>query len=152
MTNLKAQKRLAASVARVGISRVKIVEDYIEDVQSALTREEIRNLIKDGKIIILKKVGISDGRLKERRKKKSLKSEGKKAGSRKGKKGARANSKRMWVKRIRKIRAYLKWLRDHKVIDSHTYRELYLKAKGGNYKGVSDVRNVLIQMGKLRGE
>jgi Ribosomal protein L19E len=58
----------------------------------------------------------------------------------------------MWVKRIRKIRAYLKWLRDHKVIDSHTYRELYLKAKGGNYKGVSDVRNVLIQMGKLRGE
>lgn len=60
MTNLKAQKRLAASVARVGISRVKIVEDYIEDVQSALTREEIRNLIKDGKIIILKKVGISD--------------------------------------------------------------------------------------------
>jgi len=77
MTNLKAQKRLAASVAGVGISRVKIVEDYIEDVQSALTREEIRNLIKDGKIIILKKVGISDGRLKERRKRRALRVKGK---------------------------------------------------------------------------
>ncbi|MEM0363795.1 MAG: 50S ribosomal protein L19e, partial [Sulfolobaceae archaeon] len=27
---------------------------------------------------------------------------------------------------------------------------LYLKAKGGNYKGVSDVRNNLIQMGKIK--
>ncbi|WP_338601076.1 50S ribosomal protein L19e [Sulfolobus tengchongensis] len=152
MTDLRAQKKLAAAVAGVGISRVKIIQDYIDEVQGALTRDDVRKLINEGKIVILKKTGISGGRLKERKKKRSLKSEGRKAGSRKGKKGARANSKEMWVKRIRKIRAYLRWLRDHKVIDTHTYRELYLKAKGGNFKGVSDVRNILIQMGKLKGE
>jgi large subunit ribosomal protein L19e len=150
LSNLKLQKRLAAEVAKVGLKRVKIPVEFMAEVQEALTKNEIRRLIEEGKIIILNKTGISTGRLKERRKKRLLKSEGRKAGSRKGKKGARANRKEMWVRRIRKIRRYLRWLRDHNVIDKHTYRMLYLKAKGGNYKGVSDVRNNLIQMGKIK--
>ncbi|MEM3350119.1 MAG: 50S ribosomal protein L19e [Saccharolobus sp.] len=151
MSNLKPQKRLAAKVAKVGLKRVKIPVEFMAEVQEALTKNEIRRLIKEGKIIILNKTGISTGRLNKRRKKRLLKSEGKKVGSRKGKKGARAKRKEMWVRRIRKIRRYLRWLRDNNVIDNHTYRMLYLKAKGGNYKGVSDVRNDLIQMGKIKG-
>jgi large subunit ribosomal protein L19e len=151
MSDLKLQKRLAAEVVGVGVKRVKIPEEYANEVQEALTKEDIRNLIEEGKIIILKKAGISSGRLKERKRNRRLKSEGKKEGSRKGKKGARARRKELWVNRIRKIRRYLKWLRDNGIIDSHTYRVLYLKAKGGNFKGVSDVRNILIQMGKIKG-
>ncbi|MEM3280427.1 MAG: 50S ribosomal protein L19e [Saccharolobus sp.] len=151
MSNLKPQKRLAAKVAKVGLKRVKIPVEFMAEVQEALTKNEIRRLIKEGKIIILNKTGISTGRLNKRRKNRLLKSEGKKVGSRKGKKGARAKRKEMWVRRIRKIRRYLRWLRDNNVIDNHTYRMLYLKAKGGNYKGVSDVRNDLIQMGKIKG-
>ncbi|MEM3515137.1 MAG: 50S ribosomal protein L19e [Saccharolobus sp.] len=150
MSNLKLQKRLAAKVAKVGLKRVKIPVEFMAEVQEALTKNEIRRLIKEGKIIILNKTGISTGRLNKRRKNRLLKSEGRKAGSRKGKKGARAKRKEMWVRRIRKIRRYLRWLRDNNVIDNHTYRMLYLKAKGGNYKGVSDVRNDLIQMGKIK--
>ncbi|MEM0091941.1 MAG: 50S ribosomal protein L19e [Saccharolobus sp.] len=151
MSNLKPQKRLAAKVAKVGLKRVKIPVEFMAEVQEALTKNEIRRLIKEGKIIILNKTGISTGRLNKRRKNRLLKSEGRKVGSRKGKKGARAKRKEMWVRRIRKIRRYLRWLRDNNVIDNHTYRMLYLKAKGGNYKGVSDVRNDLIQMGKIKG-
>ncbi|MEM0067753.1 MAG: 50S ribosomal protein L19e [Saccharolobus sp.] len=151
MSNLKLQKRLAAKVAKVGLKRVKIPVEFMAEVQEALTKNEIRRLIKEGKIIILNKTGISTGRLNKRRKNRLLKSEGRKVGSRKGKKGARAKRKEMWVRRIRKIRRYLRWLRDNNVIDNHTYRMLYLKAKGGNYKGVSDVRNDLIQMGKIKG-
>ncbi|MEM0293943.1 MAG: 50S ribosomal protein L19e [Saccharolobus sp.] len=151
MSNLKLQKRLAAKVAKVGLKRVKIPVEFMAEVQEALTKNEIRRLIKEGKIIILNKTGISTGRLNKRRKNRLLKSEGRKAGSRKGKKGARVKRKEMWVRRIRKIRRYLRWLRDNNVIDNHTYRMLYLKAKGGNYKGVSDVRNDLIQMGKIKG-
>ncbi|MEM0131360.1 MAG: 50S ribosomal protein L19e [Saccharolobus sp.] len=150
MSNLKPQKRLSAKVAKVGLKRVKIPVEFMAEVQETLTKNEIRRLIKEGKIIILNKTGISTGRLNKRRKNRLLKSEGKKVGSRKGKKGARAKRKEMWVRRIRKIRRYLRWLRDNNVIDNHTYRMLYLKAKGGNYKGVSDVRNDLIQMGKIK--
>ncbi len=150
MSDLSFQKRLAAEIAGVGTSRVKIAEGFENEVQDALTRSDVKKLIEEGKIVILDKTGISRGRIKERRRNRRVKSEGKKEGSRKGRKGARARRKQLWVNRIRKIRQYLKWLRDHEVIDSHTYRELYLRAKGGSFKGVSDVRNTLIQMGKIR--
>ncbi|TRN01773.1 50S ribosomal protein L19e [Sulfolobus sp. E1] len=150
MSDLFFQKRLAAELTGVGISKVRIAEGFESEVQDALTRSDVKKLIKEGKIIILSKTGISSGRAKEKRRNRRIKSEGKKEGSRKGRKGARARRKQLWVNRIRKIRQYLRWLRDHEVIDSHTYRELYLRAKGGSFKGVSDVRSTLIQMGKMR--
>lgn len=152
MPELYLQKRLAADIAKVGINNVKIPPEYVDEVKEALTRVDVARLIKEGKIIIEKGKEKSNAKVRERRKARRVKGEGRRHGSRKGKKNARADEHKAWVNRIRKIRRYLRWLRDHEVIDRHLYRQLYRKAKGGVFKSVSDVRSILIQMGKIKGE
>ena len=46
MSDLSLQKRLAAEILGVGESRIWIDPNRIEDVADAITREEIRGLIK----------------------------------------------------------------------------------------------------------
>ena len=147
MPDLALQRRLAADIKGVGIKRVKIPPEYVDEVAEALTREDIRKLIKDGKIIIEPARGISSGRLKERRRNRRIKGEGRKEGSRKGKKGARTERKRAWVFRIRKIRTYLRYLRDTGKIDRKTYRKLYLESKAGVFKSLRDVKIRLLSLG-----
>ncbi|MEM0173618.1 MAG: 50S ribosomal protein L19e [Sulfolobaceae archaeon] len=147
MSDLKLQKRLAAQVAGVGIKRVKIPPEFAEEVEGELTREDIRKLIEEGKIIIEQKKGNSTSRIKIKRLKKRKKSEGKGHGSRKGSKNARADLHSQWVNRIRKIRRYLKYLRDSGKIEPKIYRKLYRRAKGGAFKSLADVKLELLQMG-----
>jgi len=146
MTDLSIQKRLAAEVLGVGVSRIRINPEREEDVEAALRREDIRRLIKDGAIIVLPERRNSRGRWKirhEKRKKGHRRGHGK----RKGAKDARADRKRMWIYTIRKIRRYLRWLRDHEVIDRKTYRRLYMLAKGGTFTCLADLKRHLQEMG-----
>jgi large subunit ribosomal protein L19e len=150
MSNLKVQKRIASSITGAGVSRVKILPEFADEVAESLTRADIRALIKDEKIVIENKKGVSSGRKRIRDEKKRRKSEGKGYGSRKGSKGARVEDQ--WVSKIRKIRRYLRWLRDDGIIDNHTYRQYYMKAKGGVFRSLSDVKTSLKQQGLLKGE
>ena len=147
MADFQLQRRLASQVAKVGEKRVKFNTEFIEDIGSAITREEIRRLIKDGKIIIEQKKGISGGRLREKKEKRRKRGEKRKSGSRKGPAGARRGKKELWVSKVRKIRNYLKWLRDNNLIDRKTYRILYRKAKGNSFRSLSDVKNYVKQLG-----
>ncbi len=146
MTDLSIQKRLAAEVLGVGVSRIRIDPTRIEDVETALRREDIRRLIKDGVIWAEPARRNSRGRWKELHRKRR-KGHRRGPGKRKGAKGARTDEKQKWVKTIRKIRRYLKWLRDHEVIDRRTYRKLYLLAKGGTFRSLSDLKRHLVDMG-----
>ncbi len=151
MPDLYLQRRLAAEVAGVGLNNVKLPPDYLDEIRDALTREDVRKLIEEGKIIIEKKRGISTSRTKIRRKNRRLKGEGRKSGSKKGGKNARSKQRQMWIARIRKMREYLRELRDNGTIDSSTYRLFYRKAKGGTFKSLADLRNALKQQGKIKG-
>ncbi|AWR99396.1 50S ribosomal protein L19e [Metallosphaera hakonensis] len=150
MAELELQKRLAADIKGTGKGRIRIPPENADEVAGALTRDDIRKLIKDGKIIVLSAKGNSRGRIKERRRNRKRKGEGRKTGSKNGRKGAREARKDRWIATIRKIRNYLRWLRDHDIIDEHTYRAMYIKAKGGTFKSLGDVKTMLKQMGKLR--
>ena len=46
--SLKSQRRLAAEILKVGESRVWMDPDRTEEVEIAITREEIRRLIHEG--------------------------------------------------------------------------------------------------------
>jgi len=60
------------------------------------------------------------------------------AGTRKGKSGARQNTKDDWKARIRAQRARLKELRDEEdVLDASEYRTLYNKSSGGEFEDVA---------------
>ncbi len=146
MTNLSLQKRLAASVLGIGESRIKIDINRIDEVSGNVTREGIKKLIKDGVIRVEYKKGNSRGRWRERhRKRKSGHRRG--SGKRKGAADARIDSRRLWINTVRKLRRYLKWLRDHEVIDAKVYRRAYRLAKGGAFKSLSDLKRYLRDVG-----
>jgi large subunit ribosomal protein L19e len=146
------QKRLAASVAGVGIKRVKIPPDAVSEVEDLQTRKDVKRLIREGTILILPQRGISNSRLKERRRNRRIKGEGRREGSRKGLKTARTDPDSLWVNRVRKMRRYLKWLRDNGLIDRPTYRLYYRRVKSGVFSSLSDLKNSLTQSGALRGK
>jgi large subunit ribosomal protein L19e len=137
---------MAAEILKCGVNRVWVDPDAIEDVASAATKEDVRGLI--GESIKRKPVrGISRARINKKRIQKS-KGRRKGHGSRKGKKGARMPSKRLWIIRIRALRRRLKYLRDSEMIDRRAYRILYRKAKGGEFRNVAHL-NVYLEAQNL---
>lgn len=130
------QRRIAAKVLKVGEGRVWIDPESISDVEEAITRADIRDLIEEGVIRKKPKRGVSRGRARVRALKKSL-GRRKGHGSRKGTQGARRSKKRQWIIRIRALRRRLKELRAEGVIDKSMYHRLYNKAKGGEIKSVA---------------
>ena len=47
MTNLGSQRRLAAQIMKVGQNRVWINPERMDDVEGAITREEVKKLIHE---------------------------------------------------------------------------------------------------------
>lgn len=118
---------------KCGVNRVWIDPNRTEDVSTAVTREDIRSLIKSNIIQAKQKQGSSRGRIRfaqEQRKKGKRKGQG----SRKGAKYARYPKKRRWISTIRPIRARLRELRDENIIERNIYRKFYLYSKGGMFK------------------
>lgn len=134
--NLTTQKRLAASILKVGLNRVWIDPEQIEEVSRAITREGVKQLINNGAIKAKPKKGISSYRFKKIAEQKS-KGKRKGRGSIKGAKYARTPKKQQWMKTIRALRKDLKEMRDADEIDATTYRKLYKMAKGGAFRSKS---------------
>jgi large subunit ribosomal protein L19e len=149
MMNLKNQRRVAAEILDCGKNRVWIDPNRLEDVADAITRSDVRTLIASGTISSRQKKGVSRGRTNYI---KSQKRKGRRRGhgSRKGRKTARRPSKQTWMRAIRPIRKKLKELRDTKKIDAKTYREYYLKAKGGVFKNRPHLESHLKAEGILK--
>ena len=135
MTDLSAQKRMAADVLDVGKNRVWFDPDAQADIAEAITREDIRDLVQQGTIRAENATGNSRGRARERAEKRAY-GHRKGPGSRKGKAGARTNEKEEWTSRIRAQRRRLRELRDDGPLDRTQYRQLYRKASGGEFDSV----------------
>jgi len=142
MVNLAKQKRIAAQVLKIGEGRVWIDPEATEDVAGAITREDIRGLIEEGMIIGKQKKGVSRGRARVIARQKAL-GRRKGPGSRKGAKGARASRKKKWITKIRALRRRLKELRDDEFVDKTTYRRLYNKANGGDFRSVGHLNDYI---------
>ncbi|MFX1309634.1 MAG: 50S ribosomal protein L19e [Promethearchaeota archaeon] len=147
--NLKPQKRMAAEILKCGENRIYFDPYLIEDISLAITREDIRNLIKQGVIQKKYKKGVSKYRknLRHERKKKGR---ARGLGKRKGSKHARTPKKRAWIRRIRPIRRELKKLRDRKLITAANYRKLYLNAKGGMFYSVAQLNRYIKEKELIR--
>lgn len=135
MTNLRAQRRLAADVLDVGKNRVWFDPDEQGEIAEAITREQIQELVDIGIIQAKEKRGNSRGRARERNAKRAY-GHRKGPGSRRGKAGARDNTKDRWRDSIRAQRQRLRSLRDDGDITPAQYRELYRKASGGEFRSV----------------
>ncbi|MBD3352117.1 MAG: 50S ribosomal protein L19e [Candidatus Lokiarchaeota archaeon] len=142
MVNVSAQKRIASEVLNCGVNRIWIDPVFIDEVLMAITREDIRNLIKEGIIQKRQKKGISKSKTNIRKERKR-KGRARGLGKRKGKSSARNPPKKQWINKIRAQRRKLKELRDNKVIDRSTYRKMYLRAKGGSFKSVAGMERFM---------
>jgi large subunit ribosomal protein L19e len=135
MTDLKAQRRLAADVLGIGKSRVRFDPDAQGEIAEAITRADIRELVADGTITEKEAKGNSRGRARERERTRAY---GHRTGpgSRRGTAGAREDRKEAWVSRIRAQRRRLKELRAEGTLTPSQYRTLYDKAGGGEFDSV----------------
>ncbi|MFX1360998.1 MAG: 50S ribosomal protein L19e [Promethearchaeota archaeon] len=147
--SLKAQKRMAAEILKCGVNRVYFDPYLIDEIQLAITREDIRSLIKEGIIRKKYKKGISKYR-KNLHHQKKKKGRARGLGKRKGTKYARNPKKKAWMKRIRPQRRELKKLRDRKLITAAIYRKLYKNAKGGMFNSVAQMNRYIREKELLR--
>jgi large subunit ribosomal protein L19e len=129
---------MAAEILKVGENRVRIDPERADDVGLAISREEIRRLIRDRAIKKMPEKGISRARARVIHDKKVA---GKRRGqgSRSGAGGARTPSKQAWMKRVRAQRKRLRELRGRHAITEAIYRQLYVMAKSGSFRSVADL-------------
>jgi len=142
--NLKNQRRLAAAVLDVGVNRIYIDPEGADVVEAAITRQEIRKLIKDGVIKATPLKTTSRGRARVRMAQKKAKRR-RGPGSRKGAKYSVVPRKTRWMGRIRAQRRRLKRLRERRTITVSTYRNLYRKAKGGVFRSVAEMERYITE-------
>ena len=149
MTDLRNQRRMAATILKCGENRVWMDPDRTDEIAKGVIRRDMRVLIKGGAIKSKQIKGISSGRKKFYKKQKE-KGRRRGHGSRKGAKYARLPKKERWIRTIRPIRAYLKELREKKTIDRANYRKYYQRAKGGEFRSKHHLKTHLIADGILK--
>ena len=136
MSDLKNQRVIAAHVLDVGVNRIWMDHEAAEEIATAITRQDIKELIQKGVIKARPIIGVSRGRARKLDAKRAY-GHRKGHGSRKGAKGARNPKKQLWMKKIRALRRRLHELKDENTIDTSTYCKMYRKAKGGEYRNVA---------------
>lgn len=151
MTDLRNQRRMAAELLKCGVHRVWMDQDRTDEIAKAVTKNDIRVLMKGGAVKSKQIKGISSGRKKYVAKQKE-KGRRRGHGSRKGAKYARLPKKERWIKTIRPIRIYLKALREENKIDRTIYRKYYRKAKGGEFRSKTHLETHLISNEILKKE
>jgi large subunit ribosomal protein L19e len=142
MTNLSNQRRLAAQILKVGQNRVWIDPEKMDDVEGAITREEVKKLIHEKVIVSLPEKGVSRSRAKTVREKKRA-GRRKGAGSRTGSGRAKISKKEAWMSKIRSLRKKLRELKTSRVITENTYRKLYAIAGSGKFESVAELERYL---------
>ncbi|MBN2111519.1 50S ribosomal protein L19e [Candidatus Woesearchaeota archaeon] len=130
---LNVQKRLAADILNCSPKRVRFDEERLAEIKEAITKIDIKGLIKDKAIEKKPVKSISKGRVRARHtQKKSGRRRGQ--GSRKGRENARASFKKTWINQVRAQRDLLKRMKEKEKITSQVYRNLYEKSKGGFFR------------------
>ncbi|MBC8444130.1 50S ribosomal protein L19e [Candidatus Woesearchaeota archaeon] len=145
---LTAQKTISAKLLNCSKKRVIFDIERLDEIKEAITKADLRSLIKDKAITAKPVQGISRFRAKKRQIQKN-KGKQKGQGSRKGKKTARLPKKKIWMNKIRLQRKFLKEIKDKKVIEGKTYRDLRSKSKGGFFRSK---RHIKIFLDKILGK
>ena len=149
VVNLKAKKRLAARVLGVGVHRVRLSEDHLEDVSNAITRNEIRSLVTANTITVRPFTGTSRGRAHAKKAQRNKR--GTTQGSKQGRKGARVGKKEVYVAKVRALRRLLKIAKVRNDITNSEFWMLYKKVGGNTVRNKAHLR-ALMEEAKERRE
>jgi len=135
--NLANKKILASKVLKVGKNRVKFDSERLSEIKAAITKQDIIDLHKDG-FIEIKPI---KGRKKIRRRKT-------RRGPGKIKKKIK-NRKQTYVKITRKLRRYLKELKNQEKITKELYWGLRKKIRMRTFKSKANLKEYLETIEKV---
>lgn len=130
MKTFKTQRRLASEVLGVGKNKVWFDSSRLKDIADALTKADMEELIKDGAI-------------------KARQSEEKKGKVKKRKRGSGSIRKKTnrrkqdYIRKIRKLRAYIKHLRNKGAVTKAEFYELRKMAKAGQFRNKRHLKEYL---------
>jgi len=144
--DLHVQKRIAASILKCGVNRVAFREDAAANIKEAITKADMRGLIKQGIVWKIQKLGVSRVRANIRLVQRRLgRQHG--AGTRKGKRTARLPAKRAWILKVRSQRQFLSELKLTKTITQEQYKMLAAKVKGDFFRSKRHIKIYLEETG-----
>jgi len=148
---LKIQKRLAAQILKSSEKNIWLDSTRFDEIKDAITKADVKSLIKDKAIKAKKIVGTSSYR---KRKRLTQKKKGRRRGpgSKKSNMNARISKKRRWINHIRVQRTLLKNLRDKGIIERSSYRSLYMKSKSGFFRSKRHLKLYLGDQGFIKNE
>lgn len=141
VVNLRTKKSLISRVINVGVNRIKLNVEHLDEVTDAITRENVRGLITANKIKIIPTKGTS--RLRSKIKKLQKNKRGTKTGSKKGRSNARFNSKKKYVEKVRSLRYRLKVSKKHGDITNKVFWKIYKKIQGNRVRNNAHLRELL---------
>jgi len=127
---------------KCGESKIWLDPEQREEIEKAITKADVRRLIKKGYI---KKKRLNQQSRSRARKILKQKKLGRRSG-RGTKKGKKQTGKEQWMRIIRAQRKMLKELRDSKKLSDSQYRRLYRMAKGGRFRSKSHLKLYMKEM------
>jgi large subunit ribosomal protein L19e len=135
---LDNKKRLAANALKIGKGRIMLVESRLDEIKEAITKQDIKDLVKAGAI----KIKEIKGR-KAVKKRKTKRQEGKI-------KMKVSKRKQEYVKITRKLRAYAKELKNNGKLGKAEYKIVRKKIKAKDFKSKSQLKDYLKEGGTIK--
>ena len=121
---VKTMRRIAAQMMGVGEGSIRFDPEKVKEAEKSLTREDVRNLIKNKAITKRPAKGRRKARKKVRRG----------SGSRKGGWKARTGDKEVWMAKVRAQRSLLSQMVADSALDPKHKRVIYNRIKAGLFK------------------
>ena len=129
--SIKLVRRIAAQISKKGLNKIVLKSSAMDNIKNALTRDDIKKLIKNNDIIIKKdKHNISFHSKVLGKKRKQGRSRG--PGKKKGTKKSRGFTE--YKKRIRGQRRILSTLKKEKIIDNTLFKRFNKLVKGNVFQ------------------
>lgn len=135
--NLRSKKQLAAKTFEVGKSRVIFVKERLDEIKEAITKQDMRDLRKDGAIKIKEIKGRK--RIEKKNKRRTPGNIRKNVNQR----------KKNYVIMTRKLREYLKELKSREKIDKNKIKEIRKKIRNKTFKNKAHMKE---QIGENKNE
>jgi large subunit ribosomal protein L19e len=137
---LNKKKELAARVLGVGKDRVMFNQERLAEIKEAITRQDIRDLLKD-KSIVVKEIKGSRKIIKRKTRRR--------AGSLKKSVNTR---KRDYMSITRKLRTFISELRKKNILENSEYLKLRKEIRAKNFKSKAQMKDRVSVIVKARKE
>ena len=126
--NLSKKKKLAKRTLNVGEDRIVFLESRLEEIKNAITKQDIRDLLKSGAIIIKERKGRKKVQRKRSRSVGNIRQNAKK-------------KKREYIILTRKLRRYLKDQLSKGKLSKEQFKDIRKKIRNREFRSTSYIKD-----------